>query len=388
MLFPLLVLLFMGAVLYPPNTYDSMSYHMSRIAHWIGNQSIAYYPTSVEHQNVMGSGAEYLIIIPQLLARSDLFANLVQYISYLALIGGVAYVMRLIFLSEHLRGAILLLSVATPMAIMQSTSTQNDLVAAAMSFAILISARHIILGSSTRLRYRDFGLMGACVASGFLVKPTSLLVVAPFLGIGLVRKVLRGEVLRAIRVYAPGISIAAMICVIIAGPDLRRIYSHQVSRYEVYPLFSKWDEARFKNVVAGVAHNVPHFKDSSNTLLRLGYNGPFDNKEVFTVHEDLVGNPLQMLSFLVLTPFTLAFSPILFWRRNDTGAFFISLAPFLAWGFLGLIVKDQLWISRLQLPLFFILPFSFVYPLLLVGKITPIFCVSEGSVEIFCDCGA
>ena len=374
MLLPLLFLLFMGAALYPPNTYDSMSYHMSRVAHWIGNQSIDYYATSVERQNVMGPGAEYLILIPQLLAKSDLLAYFVQYMAYLTIIGGIAFLTRLFFVPGHLRGPIVLLSVAAPMAIMQATSTQNDLVAASMSLAILVSARRLIFGSCSRMRIRDFGLIGACIASGYLVKPTSLLAVAPFLGIGLVRQGLRGEMLRAIKACIPGICIAATVCVFVAGPDLYRKYSHQVSRYEVYPLFAKWDGVRLKNIVAGIGHNVPQFQGSNKTLLGIiGYEGPFDNKEVLTVHEDLVGNPFQVLTMIVLTVVTVVLAPLLVKFPKYSSAFWFSLAPFLAWGVFGLIVKDQLWIPRLQLPLFSILPFSFVYPLVLAGRATPIF---------------
>ncbi|MEM5774182.1 MAG: hypothetical protein AAGU05_04205, partial [Anaerolineaceae bacterium] len=35
------------AVIAAPNNWDSMVYHLSRVAHWVQNQSVAHYPTSI-----------------------------------------------------------------------------------------------------------------------------------------------------------------------------------------------------------------------------------------------------------------------------------------------------------------------------------------------------
>src|SRR5262249_42724812 len=39
---------FAVAVVYPPNNWDSMTYHMSRVAEWIQHGSIDVYPTSID----------------------------------------------------------------------------------------------------------------------------------------------------------------------------------------------------------------------------------------------------------------------------------------------------------------------------------------------------
>src|SRR6185369_10694518 len=38
------------ALLYPPNTWDSMTYHMPRVMHWITNANIGFYPTANSRQ--------------------------------------------------------------------------------------------------------------------------------------------------------------------------------------------------------------------------------------------------------------------------------------------------------------------------------------------------
>ncbi|HSO12589.1 MAG TPA: hypothetical protein VLT51_09455, partial [Anaerolineales bacterium] len=37
-----------------PNTWDSMTYHLSRVMHWEQNQSLAFYPTSISRQLYLG----------------------------------------------------------------------------------------------------------------------------------------------------------------------------------------------------------------------------------------------------------------------------------------------------------------------------------------------
>jgi ABC-type uncharacterized transport system permease subunit len=46
-LFGVIVLIFLSGCCYPPNNWDSMTYHMARIAHWVMNESIEPYPTHI-----------------------------------------------------------------------------------------------------------------------------------------------------------------------------------------------------------------------------------------------------------------------------------------------------------------------------------------------------
>lgn len=370
---PLLIILLLGAVLYPPNNYDSMSYHMARVAHWIQEQSVDYYPTSIDRQNVMGPGAEYLILVPQLLAKSDVLANCVQYISYIALLATVLFVLRMLTVSRELTPYILILTATAPMAIMQATSTQNDIVAAAMTYAVIIAARRLYMGSIARFRYRDFALLGVCIAAGFLVKPTSLLAAGPFLMIGGGLQLARfTDLKKSIGKCILGGTVVLVMSCVVAGPDILRKQSHNVSRYEVYPLFAKWDLDRLKNPVAIAAHNIAIPDKPEKLLSTLGYDGPFNTTEVLSIHEDLIGNPFQVMALGLLATGTLLAFPLVMRRKKLLLPYCLSLTPLIAWVLFGLIVKDQLWISRLQLPLFCLLPFSFIFLLFILKGLTPI----------------
>ncbi|MCL2930746.1 MAG: hypothetical protein MGG11_00090 [Trichodesmium sp. MAG_R03] len=75
------------AMVAPPNNWDSMTYHMSRVVHWMQNQSVAHYPTYNLPQLFHPPFAEFTITHLQILSGGDIFANLVKWLSALSIIG-------------------------------------------------------------------------------------------------------------------------------------------------------------------------------------------------------------------------------------------------------------------------------------------------------------
>lgn len=65
------------ALVAPPNSFDSMNYHMSRIMHWIQDQNVAPFPTNIIKQVNLTPGTEYDILQFQLLSGDDGLANLI-----------------------------------------------------------------------------------------------------------------------------------------------------------------------------------------------------------------------------------------------------------------------------------------------------------------------
>ncbi len=126
----------------PPNNWDSMTYHMARVVHWIQNQSVAHYPTYYAAQLVHPPFAEFIIMHLQILSGSDRFANLVQWFSMIGSIIGVSLIAKQ--LGADRRGQILavVFCVTIPMGILQSSSTQNDYV---VGFFLVCLAHHILL---------------------------------------------------------------------------------------------------------------------------------------------------------------------------------------------------------------------------------------------------
>ena len=129
------------AIKSPPNNFDSMTYHMARISHWIQNQNIRYYPTAIPRQNYSMPLAEYAILHLQILSQGDHYANLIQWFSFVISIITSTLIAKDLKVSRRGQWITAVLAATLPMAILQSTSTQNDLVVSAfsLSFAYFLS---------------------------------------------------------------------------------------------------------------------------------------------------------------------------------------------------------------------------------------------------------
>jgi hypothetical protein len=122
---------FIIAIISAPNNYDSMTYHMSRVTNWIQNNSVSFYPTNEWRQNSFPPLSEYIILNLQILSNSDRYANMVQWFSFLISIITISLISKKLNLrlKSQIYSGILISTL--PMAILQSSSTQNDLILSA-----------------------------------------------------------------------------------------------------------------------------------------------------------------------------------------------------------------------------------------------------------------
>src|SRR5512143_1759184 len=82
------------AAIAAPNNYDSMIYHMSRVMHWIQNQSVAHYPTNLLRQIESNPLAEFAIAHFQILNGGDYISNLIQWFSMVGSVLGVTLIAK------------------------------------------------------------------------------------------------------------------------------------------------------------------------------------------------------------------------------------------------------------------------------------------------------
>ncbi len=359
-LLPICILLLYQAFLYPPNTWDSMTYHMGRVAHWIQWQSVDYFPTNINRQNEMGPGAEYLILFLQLLTGTDFLANLVQLFSFFILIPSLFYLLKIYKIAKKLTSPIIVLTLTTPMLLFQAVTTQNDLVASVITFAIIIVSSRLLSGDAQNIRLKDYSLLGICIASGFLVKPTSLIVAAPFIVFGVLVQGITLVTPRQRKKTVAGILLLATVIAVIAGPDIWRKAQYSVARPEVYPLLSNWNADRLANPVRITGQNTPWPGLAEKLLRTVGYKKSLgSSSNVFNPNQDFIGNPVQLIIIICLTLLTLLVFPLVLFRLKQRAALFCcAVSPLISWILFGFIVKNQPWISRLQLPIFLLLPCS------------------------------
>ncbi|MHA1369901.1 MAG: hypothetical protein ACTSRA_09340 [Promethearchaeota archaeon] len=359
---PLWLVIGITAWIYPPNNYDSMTYHMPRVIHWIQNQSIGYFPTPIDRQNVMGPGAEYLLLFFQLITDSDEIANLVQFLSFILLFFSTYYIVRTLRLPLKWRSFVILITMTAPIAIMEASNTKNDLVAAVVTSAILMAGGRFYAGNLLKINRLDSAIMGTCLGVGLLVKPTVVLAAFPVILIGMLVQWKKLVHLKPFeRNFVSGVMIFLLSMGVIAGPDLYRKYDYGISRKEIYPILSNYDSDRFLNPFRAIAHNMPFQKETDRFLESLGIKERKITKTALYLQEDMIGNPYQIMVFLVAALLTLVFSFIVFLRTNLTSKLFLALAPLSAWFIFGIYIRDQAWITRLEIPLFYLTPFSFIF---------------------------
>lgn len=166
----------MVAVLSPPATVDSLTYHMARVAFWIQYQSCYHYPTTELTQLAFPPLAEISILNLHLLAGSDWPANLVQWQASLACLLVVYGLGGCLELSARARAFAVFWLSTVPMFYMQSSSTQNDLV---VSCGILTTVYFfcIFFQANTVLNSIPLGL---CLGMAALSKGTAFIVLAPY----------------------------------------------------------------------------------------------------------------------------------------------------------------------------------------------------------------
>ncbi len=173
-----LVLLAVG-ILAAPNTWDSMTYHMARVAHWIQNETLAPYPTPNLRQIIHPQNAEIGILWAALPGDTDRFASMVQWTA--ALVGGCC-IFGISRLLGHARAAAAfaaLLWLSFPEVLLQSVSTKNDVTTAAFCLATVYL---LFLGKQEK---RGEFLVLAFAACGLAIgtKMTAILVAPVLLGV-------------------------------------------------------------------------------------------------------------------------------------------------------------------------------------------------------------
>ena len=124
------ILLLIQGIIYPPNNWDSMTYHMARIAHWVMNESIETYPTHIYRQIYQPPLSEWIIAQECILNKADYFANAIQLFFLLATLGVLNQIMLQFNTSKKTRILAGIIAFTTPSVFMQTTSTQNDIVVA------------------------------------------------------------------------------------------------------------------------------------------------------------------------------------------------------------------------------------------------------------------
>lgn len=362
-IFFILLTTFVTALLYPPNNWDSMTYHMARLVHWMSSKDVAFYPTAITRQNFQMPLAEFAIMHIQILTGGDLFANLIQWVSFVVLMSLAMLTAAELGLEKRQQFISAVILSTTPMAVLQASSTQNDLVVSSfiMSFALFL-LRMANNFNSENILFAALGLGLAlltkgtayiyCIATGIFIVPCIII------NSGRDKK----KLLKSFGAFSFILVIALSLN---AGHFSRnyRLYGHPLStegkRYEN-------EEMSVSAFISNVARNSAlHLGIPSLTVNTYLYKvlefilGPqLNNKKTswsgkafdipYTLHEDDAGNLIHMAGIA----FCFILMPLLWFKSrylNTRGYFFSVFGGFLLYCYL---LKWQPWASRLHTPFF------------------------------------
>ncbi|MBT3295781.1 MAG: hypothetical protein HN919_09825 [Verrucomicrobia bacterium] len=352
------------ALLAPPNTWDSMTYHMARVASWEQHQSVAFYPTSIPRQNYQMPLAEFMILHLNILGGGDGWANMVQWFALVVAVAAVSRIATALGGSPRAGWLAAAVGVTIPMAILQATSTQNDLVVSAF---ILLFACYLL---KVRQAPTLFNLMACAAALGaaLLTKGTAY-VYCPAIGL-VVGLFPRGGSSRERWVpYSLKLALVPVLALLLSAGHLARnygLYQHPFStetgsyRNErlSLPIFGA-------NVVRSLSLHLgtpsPRTNQTTHKAVAALLGDELENPAStwagcrfmipYKVHEDLAGNLPHALLGVLVGVLLLCRG----WRKPLRPALLYGVAVTLAAFTFAAMFKWQLWASRLHTPLFFLL---------------------------------
>ncbi|MFB2897650.1 ArnT family glycosyltransferase [Aerosakkonemataceae cyanobacterium BLCC-F50] len=349
------------ALVAPPNNYDSMTYHLPRIMHWIQNRSVAHYPTNNLRQISFPPGANYIVMQLQILAGSDRFANTVQWFAFLGCILGTSLIAKTFARESQIMTALVCVSI--PMAILQSTTTQTDLTVSYW----LVCFTFFIFRTDNYSKIDIFWL-AAAFGLAILTKPTAIIFGTPLLivlGIRACRRFSLKNMGQSIRITAT----VLILSISLSLPNYWRNYltfgnilgDDSGTRNKIIgfvPLIS--------NILRNLALNIPiknfwlFVEDFHKYILQIDVNSrditfgatifdyPFFDIGLKTPNEDFVSNPIHLILGVIAVSVLIIDS--IKNRRNYQK--FLTLAGAIILGFFifsGLL-KWQIWGNRLLLP--------------------------------------
>jgi hypothetical protein len=172
----LLLLLFQG-IIYPPNNWDSLTYHMSRIMYWLSNESVEHFPTHIIRHLYQPPFAEFFILNLNLLNGNDYLSNSVQWLFLVFTVIATWSLLDFFPVNRFYKLLAAILIITIPAVELQSSTTKNDIVCG----FFIITALYFSIRTYYEPSLRNFFFLGLAIGLGVLTKGTAYLFLAPIL---------------------------------------------------------------------------------------------------------------------------------------------------------------------------------------------------------------
>jgi hypothetical protein len=297
-----LILTFVTGLLSPPNNYDSFLYHMPRVAHWIQNSSLGHYGTAYINQLAFPIWAEEGIMTVWLFWGNDSLSNLVQWLAFVCSILIISYLTRILGGSRNAQWLAAIFAMSIPTVILQSSSTQNDLVTGLWFLCFLA---YVIESQNRSLTRMEVVFCACALGLGLLTKGTFYLYAFIFLIFFLVQILKRERLRRGLLLSA---LIGVLVLVLNAGYWLRNIITYKsplgTTSLIIHHVYGGSLPEVLLNPLRNLAVNfVTPSEEINYQLFRWMFSPKNDNSAALPPYgvvfswndEDYAGNPIQTL---------------------------------------------------------------------------------------------
>jgi hypothetical protein len=216
------LVLFVVAWLSPPQSSDSIGYHMARVMHWIQNRSVMHYPTADPPQLFEPPFAEMVRLHLLLLSGSDRAGCLLQWFAAMVSLAGASLVARDLGGSRRAQIFAAVLAVTLPIGVAQASSGKNGWVETVWLLSLVHfggwfqRGRSAPASSHVVAAFAALGLQLATKISAWLFAP-------PFV-VWAMARALRDSGIEIRRFLLPALTGSALVLAI-AAPYLLRNFS-------------------------------------------------------------------------------------------------------------------------------------------------------------------
>ncbi len=356
------------------NNWDSYTYHLPKVEHWIQDKNVDFFPTNNIRQLYLAPFAEYFILNIRLLSGSAFFINFVQFFSWFNCFLLASLIAKSLGLLKRGQLLSLILALTIPMALLQSTTTQTDLVVSFFLVSFIYFGISIIKYKT--ITFESVLFLCLSFSLGILTKSTFYIFAFPFcLMFGIYY--LRLFKIKALYILASII----LVFFLFNTPFLYRNYIQFGSplgpqKTSLLSLPNLNENFGFKETLSNSVKNIGLHLALPNNSWNNGVDRLIERihqiidfplnstttswfgtayKTNFVSHHDVIGNFLQLVMFFIsiIILFLIKFKS----NSKLIIAYFLSLI--LGFLFFDFLLKWQPWQTRLDLPIFFLLaPFT------------------------------
>ena len=368
--FLFLLLIFQGFS-FAPNNWDSLTYHLARVIHWHQNGSVSYYPTLIDRQLYQPPFAEYVALHAMTISRGDYSVFLIQFFSYLGSSLLIFQLCRYFVSNRKVWLSGIILSLLIPEALLQSTSTQNDLV----STFFILGSIVLFIEIYKNNKLEDFIFLGISIGIALLTKALSYIylpIFGLFFVVLYVEKFRKGGNIKLVRNMLISLFFIVLINInhTLSNYSLsNNIFGTSPKESREYALENKNVEGISSNIVKNIGiHFDPFFvgnwgdvfvekfhKIMDYDLNKKGGNYlemEYASKPGWMFHEDTQPNFLHVLLLLIVLP-----SLLLIFLRNQRISVFsmlYGLCFLLTFILFCMMLRWQPWNTRIQLTFFYL----------------------------------